>query len=497
MSTSDNQQEKQALKQQLLHPLRVISTYLKNIFLNLIHLRDDTDTEGTIEGIKSGIVLKGSQLWILVCSTIIACIGLDVNSPAVIIGAMLISPLMSPILGIGLATGLNDRKTLASALNNFAIATALSLIVAFLYFKVTPFGDFTTEMQSRTAPTLLDAFVALFGGLAGIIAGSRTNKSNAIPGVAIATALMPPLCTSGFGLSTGRWEVFGGAFYLFFINAVLISLSTYMIVRLLRFPLVEYLDEQRMKRTKRLTAFFILLLLVPSFYFLYNTLTNAARNQIISEFIKTCIHEDVEKGAQWTYVNENDSTALLKVYYFGQYIPEDSVARLETKLKAEFASTPLLTLDLPRNIDFRLIPTDAPPDEEKEKMNQAIVDLQKRLGDFIVRQEIELKKKDQQITANLSEADSLRMELAIATGDTLDFDNIGAEVKAIFPELTFFSIGKTRGTNFDTTEVVNTIAVIEWDRSVRSTAVRKDLETRLGNFLSRKTGSEEVEIIRK
>lgn len=494
MSNSD-QKEKQVLRQQLLNPLRIISRYLKNIFLNLIHLKEDTDTEGTIEGIKSGIVLKGSQLWILVCSTMIACIGLDVNSPAVIIGAMLISPLMSPILGIGLATGLNDRKTLASALNNFAIATALSLIVAFLYFKVTPFGDFTPEMQARTSPTLLDAFVALFGGLAGIIAGSRTSKSNAIPGVAIATALMPPLCTSGFGLSTGRWEVFGGAFYLFFINAVLISLSTYMIVRLLRFPLVEYLDKSRMKRTKRLTAMFILLLLVPSFYFLYNTLTNAARNQIISDFIRTCIHEDVEKGVQWTYVNENDSTALLKVYYFGQYIADDSVNHLESDLRKEFASTPLLKFNLPKYIDFRLIPTDAPPDEEKEKMNQAIVDLQKKLGDYVVRQENELKDMDLKIRSQTSETDSLRLALAFATGDTLDFSNIGSEVKAIFPELEFFSIGKTRGTSFDSTEVVNTIAVIEWNRSVRSTSVRKDLETRLSNFLARKTGSEEVEII--
>lgn len=491
---NDTSPERSRTRNQLLIPLRIIYRYLRSIVLNLVHLKEDTDTEGTIEGIKSGIVLKGSQLWILVCSTIIACIGLDVNSPAVIIGAMLISPLMSPILGIGLASGINDRRTLASALSNFGIAMGLSLLVSFLYFKLTPFGELTAEMQSRTAPTILDAFVALFGGLAGIIAGSRTNKSNAIPGVAIATALMPPLCTAGFGLSNGLWEVFGGAFYLFFINAVLISLSTYLIVRLLRFPFVAPTEQEKSALTKRIIYFFIFLLLIPSFYFLYNTLTQAARNRIITDFIQRCIHEDVQNAVQWTYQMENDSTARLKVYYFGQYIRDDSVSTLENNLKAQFASVPLLKYNLPSYIDFNLIPTDAPPDEEKEKMNAAIIELQQRIGTFAARQEQEMQQLEDEVSLAQLEADSLQERLTFMTGDTLQFNQISAEVQALFPELSYFSLGKTRGTNFESERDIQVIAVIIWKKELRNTATKRDLQNRLRAWLAMKTGTEQVSV---
>ena len=491
---NDTNQKSSRTRNQLLIPLRIIYRYLKSIILNLVHLKDDTDTEGTIEGIKSGIILKGSQLWILVCSTIIACIGLDVNSPAVIIGAMLISPLMSPILGIGLASGINDRRTLASALSNFGIAMGLSLLVSFLYFKVTPFGELTAEMQARTAPTILDAFVAVFGGLAGIIAGSRTNKSNAIPGVAIATALMPPLCTAGFGLSNGLWEVFGGAFYLFFINTVLISLSTYLIVRLLRFPFVSPKAEEQSALTKRIIYFFIFLLLIPSFYFLYNTLTQATRNKIITDFIQRCIHEDVQNAVQWTYQMENDSTARLKVYYFGQYINKDSVTVLENSLIDQFASVPLLKYNLPAYIEYNLIPTDAPPDEEKEKMNAAIIELQKRMGSFAAQQEQEMQQLEEEVSLAQLEADSLLQRLTFVIGDTLQFDQISAEAQALFPELGYFSLGKTRGTHFGVERSIQVVAVISWKKELRNTTTKRDLQKRLQAWLAMKTGTEQVDV---
>ncbi|MCC5945131.1 MAG: DUF389 domain-containing protein, partial [Bernardetiaceae bacterium] len=247
----------------------------------MAHLADDTDVVGTIRGIKSGIVFKGSNLWILICSVVIASIGLDLNSPAVIIGAMLISPLMSPILGIGLGLGISDRETLVKSLRNFALAVVISLVTSVLYFMITPLGEYTTEMQARTEPTLLDVFVAFFGGLAGIIAGSRNEKTTAIPGVAIATALMPPLCTSGFGFATGRWDVFGGAFYLFFINAVFISLSTYMIVRFLKFPTVKRLETRLEQRARRMAYIVLIILLLPSIIFLVRKLRENLRAQHI------------------------------------------------------------------------------------------------------------------------------------------------------------------------------------------------------------------------
>ena len=194
--------------------------YLLKVLNRVANISDGTDVFGTIEHIKKDINIRGSNIWILVCSTMLASIGLDLNSAAVIIGAMLISPLMSPILGIGLAVGINDRDTLIESLKNFGLAIAVSLLTSVFYFLITPLGEPTSEIIARTQPTLLDVFVAIFGGIAGIVAGSRKEKTSAIPGVAIATALMPPICVAGFGIATGHWNYFAGAFYLFFINAV-------------------------------------------------------------------------------------------------------------------------------------------------------------------------------------------------------------------------------------------------------------------------------------
>lgn len=211
-----------------------------------INIKDDSDGAGTINGIRSGIDLRGYNLWILAAAALLACIGLDTNSAAVIIGAMLISPLMNPILGVGLGLGIDDPDSLFKSIQNLAVAVFMSLLISFLYFRfLTPLGGITPEIQARTSPTLLDAFVALFGGVAGIVSNSRREKSNAIPGVAIATALMPPLCSAGFGLANMEWSVFFGAFYLFFINAMVISFFTFLIVRYLGFhePMVKELAD--------------------------------------------------------------------------------------------------------------------------------------------------------------------------------------------------------------------------------------------------------------
>ena len=197
----------------------------------------------TIEEIKQSVVFRGANLWILMFAIMVCSVGLNVNSPAVVIGAMLISPLMGPIMGVGLGVGINDFELIVKALKNLGIAAGISVITSALYFWISPLNDAQSELLARTAPTLWDVLIALFGGLAGIVAGSRKEKSNAIPGVAIATALMPPLCTAGFGLATAQWNYFFGAFYLFFINSVFISLSTYLIVRLLRFKPKEFLDH--------------------------------------------------------------------------------------------------------------------------------------------------------------------------------------------------------------------------------------------------------------
>ncbi len=241
------------------------------IFLrDMFDLQSDLDREGTIENISNNKRMRGANVWLLGCSIMVASLGLDLNSPAVIIGAMLISPLMSPILGIGLGVGINDKETLWISVQHFGIAIVIALTVSVVYFWITPFGEMTNEIDARTRPTLLDAGVAIFGGLAGIISSSRKDKSNAIPGVAIATALMPPLCVAGFGLAKGHWDVFLNAFYLFFLNSVFIALTTYLIVRFLRFPFASYLNRREKARTSLVITVFSIVVLLPSTFILYN-----------------------------------------------------------------------------------------------------------------------------------------------------------------------------------------------------------------------------------
>ena len=213
-------------------------------------LADKADDAVIERRIREGVELRGATPWILMFAILIASIGLNVNSTAVIIGAMLISPLMGPIMGVGLGAAVYDFALIRTSLLNLAIASAISLAVSTLYFTITPLSEAQSELLARTSPTLWDVLIALFGGLAGIIGITREEKSNVIPGVAIATALMPPLCTAGYGLATGQWHYFGGALYLYSINCVFIALATVVGIRLMRVPVHSYVDatvEHRMR----------------------------------------------------------------------------------------------------------------------------------------------------------------------------------------------------------------------------------------------------------
>ncbi|MEL7342929.1 MAG: TIGR00341 family protein, partial [Bacteroidota bacterium] len=258
---------------------------IKDILYRIVNLRDTTDVKKTIDSIRKGVEIRGYNVWILACAAMLASIGLDRNSSAVIIGAMLISPLMSPILGIGLSMGINDREYLVLSLKNFAIAMSASILVSMLYFMATPLGAATEEILARTQPDTLDVLVAIFGGIAGIVAVSRKEITNAIPGVAIATALMPPLCVTGYGLAKGQWDIFVGAFYLFFINSVFIAMATYMIVRFLRFPYIDFVDEKTRRRATTFVSLFVLLLIIPSFWFMVKSIQNLRRRTRIENFI--------------------------------------------------------------------------------------------------------------------------------------------------------------------------------------------------------------------
>lgn len=304
---------------------------MKAYLRNILDLRENSDFEKTKETISEGVSLRGYNLWILICSTVLASIGLDTNSTAIIIGAMLISPLMSPILGVGLSLAIHDKDLLFRSLRDLCLAVFISLAVSILYFFLSPLGEPTAELQSRTFPTLLDVLVALFGGIAGIVSISRHNQTNAIPGVAIATALMPPLCTAGFGLATLRWSYFLGAFYLFFINAVFISAATYLIVKSLHFPEKGFINR-RLERQYRfwfgLVGFFVL---IPSVYFLYTVY----RRELVKKDIETLVINPIKREGneilKWDLVS-TDSTYLIKVYHSGSQLSDSMQHAIDSAL---------------------------------------------------------------------------------------------------------------------------------------------------------------------
>lgn len=239
-------------------------------FLHFFNLESELENQDSVyEEIKKGIIFRGTNLWILIFAIIVASVGLNMNSTAVIIGAMLISPLMGPINGIGYSIATFDFDLFRKSVKNYAFAIVASLMASTAYFALSPVSTAHSELLARTSPTIYDVLIALFGGLAGIIAISSKHKGNVIPGVAIATALMPPLCTAGYGLATGQFFFFFGAFYLFTINTIFIALATVWVSQLLKFPIRSIVNERRKKYINRIITLIITIVLLPSIFFGY------------------------------------------------------------------------------------------------------------------------------------------------------------------------------------------------------------------------------------
>ena len=263
---------------------------IKSFLGEYLDLKKDKDNEmETVDSIRKGVEFKGANLWILIFAIFMASLGLNVNSTAVIIGAMLISPLMGPIMGVGLSVGLNDFELMKRSLKSFLITTAFSVTTATIFFLFTPIAEAQSELLARTSPTIYDVFIALFGGLAGVVALSTKEKGNVIPGVAIATALMPPLCTAGYGLASGNLVYFLGAFYLYFINSVFISLATFIGVRVMHFQRKEFVDKAREKMVRKYIILIVVLTMCPAVYLTFgiikSTFYETAANRFINEVL--------------------------------------------------------------------------------------------------------------------------------------------------------------------------------------------------------------------
>jgi len=298
-------------------------------YFNILSNKED---EGFIlEQVESGITFRGGNLWVLICAILIASLGLNVNSTAVIIGAMLISPLMGPIIGMGFALGIGDLNMLKRAFKNYSVATLISIVTATAYFIVSPLNDAQSELLARTSPTLYDVLIAFFGGAAGVIALCTKVKGNVIPGVAIATALMPPLCTAGFGLGTGQLSFFFGAFYLFFINTVFIAMATYIGVRLLHIERKSAsFSTERLRKNRRLVSTILAVALIPAAITTINVVRQSMFDNNVHRFIKN------ELSIPGTQIIDNDANRdnkTLSIVAVGQEIKDEQRLAAQERLK--------------------------------------------------------------------------------------------------------------------------------------------------------------------
>ena len=288
---------------------------------NVTNIDAHIDTDAADRNIRNNIEFKGPNAWILAIAIVIASIGLNVNSTPVIIGAMLISPLMGPIFGLGLGMGINDMNLMKKAGKNLFVMVSISLGVSLLYFMVTPLNlTDQSELIARTRPTIFDVMIALFGGLAGIFEQSRKEKGTVFSGVAIATALMPPLCTAGYGLATGQIDFFLGALYLFFINCIFIALATYILVRYFHFKKVETVETKSGRKIQRTIIAILVVFLVPSVW----TAVNLVKENDFEQKAVVFVQNNSSYGNSFIYKHEIDhkNGSVLKLYMTGESLDD-------------------------------------------------------------------------------------------------------------------------------------------------------------------------------
>jgi len=434
------EQNKQAVKKDAMG----LWESLKTFFIELLDFRADTDQESTIEAIKSDISLKGATAWILICSIFIASIGLNANSTAVVIGAMLISPLMGPILGIGLSIALNDIDTLKKSLINLLTMIVLSLLTAYLFFKFFPLGSKeTSELLGRIQPDIRDVLIAFFGGSALIIA--RTKKgtiASVIFGVAIATALMPPLCTAGYGLANGNIPYFLGAMNLFTINTIFIALATFIVLKVLRFPMLRYANSQKRKRIAQLASLAAIVVMVyPTITFM-KVLKENGMDIDYAKFLKVEIDDN---DHLWLEKKDMDPEKKIIKLYFNGEISDATDADLRNELKSY------------ENIsDFEL------------KINGNKNKSFDKISDAYDRAINELDKKDNIISALQNEILDLKSEITAINGKKNEFSflEISKDAKIKFQELEYFGFSKMLvSNNFTNVDTVN-VASFQWKKQL-------------------------------
>lgn len=448
--------------------LLVLRLWLQRFLTEILSIREGADIQATTEGIKRDITFKGPTVWILMFSILIASIGLNANSPAVIIGAMLISPLMGPILGIGLSIGTNDFVTLFKSLKNIAVAVAISIATSTIYFVLSPLNVEQSELLARTNPTILDVLIAFFGGAAGIIAGSRKEKSNVIPGVAIATALMPPLCTAGYGIATLNWQYFLGAFYLYFINSVFISLSTFLVVRYLKFPVLKYLDPLKIKKYKLYFILFLIITVTPSTIMFWNVIQETRFKISAETFIDRECRFDHSELINYR-LEFNDTLSYIHLYYLGQLISDGEAERMEDQL-AEYGLKNTGFISTTRNTKLHIHQSGRELAEIESRFER--LDEQIRIGvleDIYKKTEQSLQYKDERIAFLENQV------FHLSKRDTIPMDQIRKELQFQYPGIEAFAWSKVVSTPVQAYKA-DTVPVVMIRKSRRAKVKNNDIE---------------------
>lgn len=439
-----------------------MSSFIRQ-FKNIVNFTDSIDILSAKNQIISNIEFKGSNVWILIFATVIASVGLNVNSIPVVIGAMLISPLMGPIMGFGLALGINDTDLLRKSFKNLLIMSAISIITSTAYFLLTPLAlEEPTELLARTNPTVYDVFIAFFGGLAVITEVCKKEKGTVIAGAAIATALMPPLCTAGFGLANGNFFYVIGASYLYFINSVFIALASFIMVRYLKFPLVQFSDEAKQKRVNRIITIFTIILIIPSIYSAITVVQENKFNQAANKFVA----HNKTIGNSYIYdhkITHRARKSTLSVSIAGEALSQGDINKLNEQLQSYGIEKSQFVI----NQNSTFVP---------ESINE-----QDFVKSIFEQNEQEIRKREQLIS-------DMEKELKAYKLKELPVSQIAKELATQYPQTKSLAIAngsKVKGT--ESTPII--VAIVGSEENIPSSEVAK-----IGQWLSVRLDSQNVKV---
>lgn len=414
----------------------------------LISINHDVDREETIKSIKADIEFSGTNIWILMCSIIIASIGLINNSSAVIIGAMLISPLMGPIRGIGLALSTNDFKVLIKSLSNFGVMVGVSVLASFLFFLITPIKSETSEILSRTEPQVLDILIAFFGGLAGVISATIKNKGGTltvVPGVAIATALMPPLCTVGYGLAIANWSYFIGAFYLFLLNSVFICVATFMVLRLLKFPLVQFMDPKIERKVKMYVFTVLLLIVIPSVFKFSNMIKKSIFEQNADLYVqKVIMINEKVRIVDMPKFEYDDESSKITLNISGEYVSKDRIDDWQRQL-----------------VNYDLDGTSL----KINNLTQEEIDEAELLGKYLKDRDSKINSISIEKDQISSQRDNYKQQLNKINNRAKNLSKINERILLHFTKIEDLNYGQTFSNNNGSIDTIYTF-IVKWDTTV-------------------------------